>query len=332
MSLRTHRLLFVLAALLTAQLSACAGKQKTELAAVPAVPVPPREPWAWLPEDGTFVGQLVLEPFRATPLWTLWENARKDQRALGALIDPEKIERAQFSGVGRGQETPSFVAALTGQFAEGGVAAAALRQNIPAEKQGLLTVYRYEQVAVAQVYPELIVACSLDKLPWLAARSSEGPAVKVKESALYRSLAGRVAMDSADFAVIAEDPSGDAKAVAERQAQRYGLAVAAADLVRGGVSLDLGPTTQLGAVVETTGPQQAEALKGSAEVTLAGLSNNIFVGLLGVKPLITALRASSDGNYVAVGGGVPMQDLNGALDRLAGMLGVAMSGNVVAAP
>ena len=36
--------------------------------------------------------------------------------------------------------------------------------------------------------------------------------------------------------------------------------------------------------------QQAEALKGSAEATLAGLANNIFVGLLGVKPLVAALH------------------------------------------
>jgi len=320
----------LLVSLVLASLGACAGKQ-TPAAAVASAPVPPTEPWAWLPEDGTFVGQLVLEPFRGTPLWSLWENARKDQRALGDLIDPEKIERAVFSGVGHGQSTPSFVAALTGKFGEGSVAAAAARQNIAAEAQGLITVYRYDQVAVAQVYPELIVACSVDKLQWLAARSSQGPGVKVNDSALYKSLAPRVAMATADFAVIAEDPSGDARAIAERQAQRYGLAVSAGDLVRGGISIDLGPMTQLGAVVETSGPQQAEALKGSAEATLAGLSSNIFVGLLGVKPLVAALHASADGNYVAVGGSVKLTDLNRALDRLAGMLGIAMSGSAVPA-
>lgn len=311
--------------------AACASKQPPA-PALPAVPVPPKEPWAWLPEDGTFVGQLVLEPFRGTPLWSLWENARKDQRALGDLIDPAKIERAVFSGVGKGQDTPSFVAALTGKFGEGSVAAAAARQNIAAETQGLITIYRYDQVAVAHVYPELIVACSFDKLAWLGERSSQGPAVKVQESALYKSLAPRVAMGTADFALIAEDPSGDAKAVAERQAQRYGLAVSASDLVRAGVSIDLGPMTQLGAVVETTNPQAAQALKGSAEATLSGLSNNIFVGLLGVKPLVAALRASNDGNYVAVAGSVKLEDLNRALDRVAGMLGVAMSGSTVPAP
>lgn len=318
--------------LLLGLLGACAGKQQTPVAAVPAVPVPPSDPWAWLPEDGTFVGQLVLEPFRGTPLWTLWENARKDQPALGALIDPEQIERAVFDGVGHGQATPSFVASLVGKFGDGSLAANAAKQNLAPEQQGLLTVYRFQEVAIAQINAALIVACSLDKLEWLAARSSQGPDIKLFQTALYSSLAQRVALGSADFAVIGEDPSGDAKAMAERQAQRYGLSVAASDLVRGGVSIDLGPMTQITAVVETTGPAQAESLKGSAEATLVGLQNNIFVGILGVKPLVAALHASNDGNYVAVGGSVKQEDLNRALDRLAGMLGVAMSGSAVPAP
>ena len=37
---------------------------------------------------------------------------------------------------------------------------------------------------------------------WLAARSSAGSAIKIQETALYKSLAPRVALTSADFAVI----------------------------------------------------------------------------------------------------------------------------------
>lgn len=316
--------------LLTFVLS-CAARNQAP-AATPVPPAPPREAWAWIQKDVSFAGQIVLNPFRGTPLWNLWVNARKDQPAFGTLIDPEKIERVVFGGEDHGAATPSFVATLEGQFGAGSVDAAALKQNLAKEQHGLLTVYRSGEIAVAQVYPELIVVSSLDKLQWLASRNALTVPVEAREGALYTSLAARIALDSADFAMLAEDRSGEAKAMAEQQAQRYGFALSAADLVRGGVSVDLGQPTQLKAAVETTGAAQAQALQSTAANALAGLSNNMFVGLLGLRPLVSALSATQDGNHVLVAGAVQQEDFNRALERLAGMLSVALARHVPVSP
>jgi hypothetical protein len=79
------------------------------------------------------------------------------------------------------------------------------------------------------------------------------------------------------------------------------------------------------ASIETTGEGQGQALKASLEAALAGLEGNLFVGLLGIRPLIKALGARQDKSYVAVAGDVAAEDLNRALDRLSAMLGVALT-------
>jgi hypothetical protein len=316
--------------LLLAFVLSCASKQAQAPATLP--PSPPTHPWAWLQKDSSFLGQVVLEPFRGTPLWALWVNARKDQPAFGTLIDPEKIQSVVFGGEGHGARTPSVVAALTGPFGEGAVASAALQQQLAGERQGLLTVYRVGDVAVAQINANLIVMSSSDRVEWLASRTSPTVAIEVHESALYSSLAARVALDSADFAMLAEDRSGEAKAMAEQQAQRYGVAISAAALLRAGVSVDMGQPTQLKAAVETTGASQAQALQLTTANTLASLSTNMFVGLLGLRPLVAALAATQDGNHVLVAGNVQQEDFNRVLERLAGMLSVAIAQRTSSTP
>jgi hypothetical protein len=241
------------------------------------------------------------------------------------LIDASKIERVSFAGSDTGADTASFVAAVSGTFAADHVAALAKARNIAAEPHGLLTFYRSGQAAFAQVYPELVLVCSLDRVEALAARASAGDAVKLRETPLFRSLADRLKWNEADLVVIAEDPRGEIKARAEQRAQRYGFAFSAQDIVRAGAALKLGPSASLLASIEATGEGQAQALKAAAEGALSGLEGNLFVGLLGIRPLIKALAAGQDGNYVSVGGNIAADDLNRALDRLAAMLGVALS-------
>lgn len=302
-------------------LAACAGQaKKPEL---PAAPTPPRDPLAWLPEDASVVGNVVLAPFQSTPLWGLWQELQKDPEANLSLLDASKIQRVAFAGSDAG-ERASFVAAVSGSFAAGEVEAQAKAKNIAPEPHGLVTFFRSGQAAFAQVYPDLILVCSFDRVDALTTRATQGDAIKVRETPLFRSLAERVKWNDADLVVLAEDPKGEVKARAERQAGRYGFAFSAQDIVRVGAAIKLGANAQLSVSAETTGEGQAQALKASVEGALAGLEGNLFVGLLGVRPLIKALGASQDANYVNLGGSLAADDLNRALDRAAAMLGASL--------
>lgn len=311
-------------------LVACAGK--TPKPALPSAPVPPHEPLAWLPEDATVIGRVTLAPFQNTPLWALWQDVQRDPEAQASLIDAVKIERVAFAGSDTGANTASFVAAVSGSFGAGELAAHATAKSIAPEPHGLLTFYRSGQAAFAQVYPELVLVCSFDRIEALAARAAQGDAIKIADAPLYRSLADRIKWNDVDLALVAEDPRGEIKARAERQASRYGFAFSAQDLVRVGAALKLGPSASLLASVETTGEAQAGALKAAIEGALAGLEGNLFVGLLGIRPLIKALAATQDGKYVSVGGSLAAEDLNRVLDRVAAMLGASLNKPEPAAP
>lgn len=322
--LRLPRPLRILCCFALLSAIACGGAQR-RAPAQPAPPVPPSDPWAWLPEDAAFVGLLAVAPFRGTPLWPAWERARRERLSLGNLVDPDKLERAMIGGTARGDQTPSFVAALTGVFGPGYLEQQAAQQGVAAEPRGLLTFYRAGELAFAQVYPELIVVCSGDRVQSVAARAAQGPLARVREGALFVSLAARVNIESADLALLAEDREGDKKALAQRRAERYGLSFAAEELVRGALSVDMGPETQLAGVVETTGPNQAEALRATLDGALTSLGGNLFVGLLGLRPLVTALGVQSEGKYVTMRGGVSSAELEATLERLAGMLDAVVS-------
>lgn len=324
--------------LLSLMLCACAGQGKKP--DVPTAPTPPREALAWLPADATVAGQLVLAPFQSTPLWGFWQELQKDPAANLSLLDPNKVQRVAFAGSSteRASQLPddgeraSFVAALSGAFAADELASQARARNIAPEPHGLLTFYRSGQAAFAQVYPELVLVCSFDRVDALAARATQGDAVKLREAPLFRSLAERLKWDDADAVLIGEDPKGELKARAERQAGRYGFAFSAQDIVRAGAALKLGANASLLASVETTGEGQAQALKAALEGALAGLEGNLFVGLLGIRPLIKALGASHDKSYVNVGGALAADDLNRVFDRVVAMLGANLSKPEPAAP
>ncbi len=323
---RTARFGFWLVSLL---LCACAGQSKKP--EVPAAPTPPREALAWLPQDATVAGQLVLAPFQSTPLWGFWQELQKDPAANLSLLDANKVQRVAFAG-SDGGERASFVAALSGAFAADEIASQARARNIAPEPHGLLTFYRSGQAAFAQVYPELVLVCSLDRVDALAARAGQGDTVKLRETPLFRSLAERLKWSEADVVLIGEDPKGELKARAERQAGRYGFAFSAQDIVRVGAALKLGANASLLAGVETTGEGQAQALKATIEGALAGLEVNLLVGLLGIRPLIKALGASQDKSYVNVGGTLAGDDLNRVLERVVAMLGANLSKPEPAAP
>lgn len=309
---------------------ACAAaKPKPE---VPAAPVPPHVALAWLPTDSTLLAHVNVPAFRSSPLWSVWETLQRDRLAGESLVDPTKLENVTFGGVEAEGNQASFVVAATGPFGAGHVDALARARNLPPEQHGLLTFYRTERGAFAQVYPDLVLVCSLDRIDALAARATEGESIKLHETALFQSLARRVRWDDADAALLAEDPRGDAKALAKRRAERYGFALPLEDLVRAGAALKLGPNTAFVVAAEASGVPQAEALRTSLNNTLSSLQDNLIVSLLGLRPLIRALKVSQDATYVAVDGELSEGKFNELLEKIAGLLGVALSSGDASPP
>jgi hypothetical protein len=288
----------------------------------PAAPVPPREPLAWLPEDVTLIGRVDPPALRPTPLWSVWELVLRDPAAEGALVDPGKITRAVFAGSETPERQVSFVAALSGPFGAGSVAAAAQLGQVPAEPSGLLTFYRRERVAYAQVYDDLVLVCSIDRMEQLKARASQGDGIKVRDTALFNALSARLRWDQVDFALLAEDPSGQTKARAERRAERYGFPLPLKELLRAGAALKLAPTTSLAMVAEAPDEPHAGALRGALEGTLDTLRGNVLVALVGLRDFVKALHVGQDASFVQVASEQPEDEFNGALLRLLGLMGI----------
>ena len=301
--------------------------ETTPKPAVPAAPVPPHEPLAWLPEDVSVIGQVAPPALRPTPLWFAWELLLRDPAAQGALVDPAKITRGVFAGTELPDHQVSFVAALSGSFGAGSVAAAAQLAQVAPEPSGLLTFYRRERVAYAQVYDDLVLVCSLDRIDALKARASQGDAVKVRETALFKTLSGRLRWDQVDFALIAEDPSGQTKAMVERRTERFGYPLPVKDLLRAGVGLKLGPSTSLAVVAEAPDEPGASALRAALEGALDNLSGNMLVALVGLRDFVRALRVGQEANFVQVVGEQAQSEFNGAMVRLLGLVGIEAAEN-----
>jgi hypothetical protein len=311
----------------------CAASAKP-VAQVPAVPVPPHEPMAWLPDDVSLVGRLETAALRPTPLWALWQLVLQDPAAQAPLVDPDKVAHAVFAGRQAEDKQLSFVAALRGAFGAGSVEAAAKLQNLAPEARGLITFYRKERVAYAQVYDDLVLVCSLDRVDALAARASEGDAVKVQSTPLFQTLSQRVRWGAVHFAVLAEDPSGKFPALLERRAEHVGYALPVKEVRRAGVGLELGPTSSLVVASENPDDAHAASLRAALEQDLDSLGGNMLVALVGLRNFVKALSATQDGSFVSLSGSLSAEELNGAAIRLLGLVGIeaAPSGPPAPAP
>jgi hypothetical protein len=311
--------LAALALLLSAALGC--GAAKPNVAAQPPPPKPPDDPWSWLPEDATTVGTLQLNQLRRSQLWPIVER----EQPIQSWVDLGKVERLTFGGSGQTVEDGSYVAALEGNFAEGELRELAVRDQLAPEQRGLLTLYRRPDSVWTQINAKLIVTCSLDRADALVARAGAGPGTAVKERELYRSLAARVALDSAHLAILADDPEGTRRAALERRAARIGLASVVRDAVRLGVGLEVGAQYRLVAVAEAADGARAQALEADVREKLDALSSNLLVRILGVSKLIGSLHPSSDANYVVLRGDVPEEELNQLLHRLQGAMNLTGS-------
>lgn len=145
----------------------------------------------------------------------------------------------------------------------------------------------------------------------------------MSEQALVRSLGSRLNVSVADLALLAEDATGEGKSELERQGAQFGIAPLARDVVRAGLSVQLGNTVSLALAAETPDPATATQLKSAVDETLSTFSRNMFVGLLGLRPLVDALKANAEGSHVTVRGALPEADVRALLSKAASMLEVA---------
>ena len=291
--------------------------------AVPARPVPPTDPFSWVPEQATVVGRLSLDALRDTPLWRpMWSEVTRQQR-IESWVDLQKVAQVTFGGTGHTRDDTSYVAALEGRFDPAELRKLAARDGLAPEPRGLLTVYTRPDGVWTQISEALIVTCTPDRVEALVARASAGPDAGIKNSPLYRSLAERVDLAHAHFSMIAEDPEGKNRASLDRRASSFGLGSIARDAQRVGVGLQTGGTYRVLGVAEAESSARAEALASGVRNALDGFASNFLVRMLGVAELVSQLAASRDGNYVLVRGSLPESELNAALARLQGAFDMA---------
>lgn len=321
-------------------LAACGGKQ-VRVEVPPPPPKPPTAPLAWIPADVNVVGRVVLEPFRSTELWTMWNDTQREKTPFMSFIDSALIDEVVLGGSLEGQkpegiegdpQKQSFVAAIRGRFGEGYLAKLAAEQKLVAKPAGLLTIYTRPNESWAQVYPDLLLAFSADREARVIARASEGDGVPLRSAAMYQALGAKVAFESTDLALLAEDTSGAGRDALRKQGARVGIGPLADDVLRAGISIDMGSDVVVAAVAETADPMQAQALERSVKETLAALGRNLIVGILGLRPVVGALKPAVEQNFVSVRGSIRQTDLEPALRKLTTMLQMASAGNAQPSP
>ncbi len=293
-------------------------------------PSPPVTALAWLPPESQVIAKVVLEPWRGTPLWKIWQDSQTKPNAWPtwidlALIDEVVIGGGLSTGEAAGEKKKgNFVAAVKGRFGDGYLAKLAARDQTPVEKHGAWTFYVVQNVRWLQTSANVIVVCSPDHAAFVAARATEGgETVKVADRALMQSLSTRLSLNTADLLVMAEDTTGEGKNALAREGAQLGLSPLARDLVRAGLAVDLGSMVSLSLAAETTDPDSAQRLRAGVEETLSVFSRNMFVGLLGLRPLIDALKPTHEGQHVIVRGSMPEADVTALLSKAASMLEVA---------
>jgi hypothetical protein len=320
--------------LVLALVAACAGAQKK--AEPPPPPAPPTELVAWLPADSNVVARVTLEPFRSTPLWSLWTDLSRSEQPFTGFIDLALVDEIMLGG--RLEEAadgapsitaqqplarhkPHFVAAVRGRFGAGYLAGLAASNQLAVQQRGPIALVARPDEVWSQISPDLLIAFSPDLTEQVVARASAGPGAPVRDGVLYKTLAARVGFDGADLALLAEDTSGAGKEALRTQSSR--LANLAEDVQRAGLSVDMGTDVLVRAIAETPDATRAQGLHQSVAQTLESLGRNLFVGILGLRPVVTALKPSSEANFVKVDGSIASADLTPVLNRLSSMLQLA---------
>ena len=104
-------------------------------------------------------------------------------------------------------------------------------------------------------------------------------------------------------------------------------------MVRAGLWVDVGPEVALLAVGEAATPEGAQSMRETAENTLRSLTNNMFVGMFGLRPFLSAIHAENQDNHVVVRANYVAEDLYALINKLSSVLGMASAaGSAPSAP
>jgi hypothetical protein len=330
-----HRRAWFLTALALG-LVACAGSQRKS--EPPPAPTPPTEPMAWVPADASVVARVALEPFRASSMWTLWSELEARSPAVTSFVDIALVDEVTLGGyieekpAGGSLPPPRFVAVLRGRFGAGYLAKLAASQGLVVKPRGLLQVVERPQEHWAQVSPELLLSFAPALAERMVARAAEGPDVAVRKGVLYQTLAKGVSFEAADLALLAEDKSGAGRAALREQGVPGRVNRMTEELVRGGLSIDMGKQIVVKVLAEAPDAAKAQSVQQLVTDTLDSLGSNMFVALFGLRPLVTAFKATSEGSFVHVEGSVPESDLEPVLRKLSTMIQLAAESGVAPAP
>jgi hypothetical protein len=308
-------------------LVACGGAAKTA-PLPPPPPTPPTDAMAWMPADSMVLGHLLVGPFKGTPFWDVWASFQQKRKQLQFWIDSDLVDELTLSAKDVESQKASFVAVVRGRFGAGYLDGLAARDQLLIEQRGLLRMVTRPEAVWCQLTPDLILAASADRADWLATRATQGPAVAIKDSAFYGALAERVGFERVEFAVLVDDPEGKGKERLEHDSAQFGVGLPNGmidKMVRAGLSVDMGPEVALLAVGEAATPEGAQSMRESAEHSLNSLTNNMFVGMFGLRPFVSAIKAENQGNHVTVHANYVASDLYGLINKLSSVLGMAIS-------
>jgi|GEM_PF-6301306 len=312
--------------LLFTSFMACGGA-KPAPAAPPPPPTPPTEAMAWMPADSMVLGHAVIPPFKGTPFWDFWTSFQASQRHVQFWIDTDLVDEVTLSAKDLDGQQPSFVAVVKGRFGEGYLDGLAARDQLVVQPRGLLRTVTRPEAVWCQLNAELIVAASPERADWLVARASQGPGTPIKDTPLYATLAGKLGFETSALAVLVDDPEGKGKQRLEEDTARLGVGIPSAvmhEMVRAGLSLQMGTEIGLLAVAEAATPEGARSMRESAEQSLDSLSSNMFVGMFGLRPFVAAIHTENEGNHVLVHARYPATELYALMGKLQSVLGMAM--------
>jgi hypothetical protein len=275
------------------------------------------------------LGHVLIPPFKGTPIWDLWAGFQQKRRQLQFWVDSNLVDELTLSAKNVESQQPSFVAVVKGRFGAGYLDGLAARDQLVVQQRGLLRMYTRPEAVWCQLTPELILAASADRADWLATRAAQGPGTPLKDTAFYQALAQRVGFERAELAVLVDDPEGKGKQRLEEDSAQFGVGIPTAmidKMLRAGLSVDMGPEVGLLAVGEAATPEGAQSMRESPQNSLNSLTNNMFVGMFGLRPLLSAIKAESQGNHVTVHANYVATDLYGLINKLSSVLGMAMGG------
>ena len=260
------------------------------------------------------MGEVRLAPLRDTVVWQLWRHAQDRLQDGTDWVELGLVERVVFSGTEEAGAAPSFIVALDGTFGEGYLESR-VNDGPPPEQRGPLAFYRLGELYWAQVYPELLLGCTEDRLEQVASSWADSAAARAKDSALYRSMVERLKPNDATIVLLVDGEDPARRKLLGRTARQNGVDVGDG-VRRAGVAITMGPQIGLRGLAELESAGEAQRLQTQLAASIDAASSNLLLAVFGLRPLLSALQVTSLENFVQLSAELPREDLFAILGKL----------------